>query len=118
GAECQLIKKHDLRLDDCYAIDVRVNSSPSLGVAAAAAGATATTNPSPGSTGGTSSSKEEVKSSSSSNSYAAAVKTEGESFLILEPKKHYDTMQNVFIPFTFETIYHAPLNSSMKNSET
>ncbi|XP_046807544.1 WD repeat domain phosphoinositide-interacting protein 2 isoform X2 [Lucilia cuprina] len=77
GAECQLIKKHDLRLDDCYAIDVRVNSSPSLGVAAAAAGATATTNPSPGSTGGTSSSKEEAKSSSSSNSYAAAVKTEG-----------------------------------------
>lgn len=23
GAECQLIKKHDLRLDECYAIDVR-----------------------------------------------------------------------------------------------
>lgn len=23
GAECQLIKKHDLRLDDCYALDVR-----------------------------------------------------------------------------------------------
>lgn len=23
GAECQLVKKHDLRLDECYAIDVR-----------------------------------------------------------------------------------------------
>ncbi|XP_065360987.1 WD repeat domain phosphoinositide-interacting protein 2 isoform X2 [Calliphora vicina] len=78
GAECQLIKKHDLRLDDSYAIDVRVNSTPSLGVATpSAGGATGTTNPSPGSTGGTSSSKDEAKSSSSSNSYAAAVKTEG-----------------------------------------
>ncbi|KAM7354941.1 autophagy-related 18a isoform 3-T3 [Cochliomyia hominivorax] len=69
GAECQLIKKHDLRLDDCYAIDVR-------GVAAVTAGATGTTNASPGSNAGTSS-KEEAKSSYSSNSYAAAVKTEG-----------------------------------------
>ncbi|XP_013111295.1 WD repeat domain phosphoinositide-interacting protein 2 isoform X2 [Stomoxys calcitrans] len=81
GAECQLIKKHDLRLDDCYAIDVRV--SPSLGVSAAT-GATAA-NTSPSSSAGASSSKDEAanaaaaKSSPSSNSYAATVKTDGQS---------------------------------------
>ncbi|XP_075162144.1 autophagy-related 18a isoform X2 [Haematobia irritans] len=79
GAECQLIKKHDLRLDECYAIDVRV--SPSIGVSAAA-GATATAaNTSPSSSAGASSNKDETvtKSSPSSNSYAATVKTEGQS---------------------------------------
>ncbi|XP_005187856.1 WD repeat domain phosphoinositide-interacting protein 2 isoform X1 [Musca domestica] len=75
GAECQLIKKHDLRLDDCYAIDVRV--SPSIGVSAAttAAGAAAA-NASPSSSTGASSNKEEAAGKSSPSSTA---KTEGPS---------------------------------------
>ncbi|XP_061398888.1 WD repeat domain phosphoinositide-interacting protein 2 isoform X2 [Musca vetustissima] len=75
GAECQLIKKHDLRLDDCYAIDVRV--SPSIGVSAATttAGATAA-NASPSSSAGASSNKEEAAGKSSPSSTA---KTEGPS---------------------------------------
>lgn len=106
GAECQLIKKHDLRLDDCYAIDVRGKLiyiftslvffilfilcafffiiyslvSPSLGVSAATTSGATAANASPSSSAGASSNKDEAaaaKSSPSSNSYAGALKTDG-----------------------------------------
>ncbi|XP_005187858.1 WD repeat domain phosphoinositide-interacting protein 2 isoform X3 [Musca domestica] len=70
GAECQLIKKHDLRLDDCYAIDVRGVSAATTAAGAAAA------NASPSSSTGASSNKEEAAGKSSPSSTA---KTEGPS---------------------------------------
>ncbi|XP_037934396.1 WD repeat domain phosphoinositide-interacting protein 2 isoform X1 [Teleopsis dalmanni] len=53
GGECQLIKKHDLRLDDSYAMDVKVDSPQPLGG------------------GGV---NDDAKSSPSGPSYASAVK--------------------------------------------
>ncbi|XP_073843195.1 autophagy-related 18a isoform X4 [Musca autumnalis] len=73
GAECQLIKKHDLRLDDCYAIDVR---GVSAAATAAAGGATAANSSPSSSTGGASSNKEDVAGKSSPSSTA---KTDGAS---------------------------------------
>ncbi|XP_034136823.1 WD repeat domain phosphoinositide-interacting protein 2 isoform X2 [Drosophila guanche] len=91
GAECQLIKRHDLRLEDHYAMDIKVDSPQTLGlnsgvsiggaagvppsvVGAGASGSadgksTATDKP-----GGSSSSTSGGGGASGSGSYASAVK--------------------------------------------
>ncbi|KAL9903221.1 WD repeat domain phosphoinositide-interacting protein 2 isoform X2 [Glossina fuscipes] len=76
GADCQLIKKHDLRLDDCYAMDVRVNPAPSLGVAT---GVTTATNIIAANTTDNNTKHNETKASPSSNSYATALKGDASS---------------------------------------
>ncbi|XP_034482492.1 WD repeat domain phosphoinositide-interacting protein 2 isoform X2 [Drosophila innubila] len=79
GAECQLIKRHDLRLDDNYAMDVKVdsphasglNSNVCIGGAAGVPSAAAA-----GGAGGSSEGKATDKpgSSNAGASYASAVK--------------------------------------------
>ncbi|XP_034482494.1 WD repeat domain phosphoinositide-interacting protein 2 isoform X4 [Drosophila innubila] len=72
GAECQLIKRHDLRLDDNYAMDVKgLNSNVCIGGAAGVPSAAAA-----GGAGGSSEGKATDKpgSSNAGASYASAVK--------------------------------------------
>ncbi|XP_030386399.1 WD repeat domain phosphoinositide-interacting protein 2 isoform X2 [Scaptodrosophila lebanonensis] len=75
GAECQLIKKHDLRLEDNYAMDIKVNSHQTLGVSGAAGGTGGVANAGGGGDG--KSGAEKPGSSTGTNagtSYALAVK--------------------------------------------
>ncbi|XP_017957583.1 WD repeat domain phosphoinositide-interacting protein 2 isoform X3 [Drosophila navojoa] len=76
GAECQLLKRHDLRLDDSYAMDVKgLNSNVSIGGAAGVPNAAAATAAAAGD--GKANEKPGSSSSGGGNagaSYASAVK--------------------------------------------
>ncbi|XP_030560916.1 WD repeat domain phosphoinositide-interacting protein 2 isoform X3 [Drosophila novamexicana] len=79
GAECQLIKRHDLRLDDSYAMDVKgLNSNVSIGGAAGVPSAAAAAAAASGGAGGDGKSTEKPGSSTGGGnagaSYASAVK--------------------------------------------
>ncbi|XP_062136632.1 WD repeat domain phosphoinositide-interacting protein 2 isoform X3 [Drosophila sulfurigaster albostrigata] len=74
GAECQLIKRHDLRLDDNYAMDVKgLNSNVSIGGAAGVPSAAAAAAGGSGD-GGKGAEKPGSSSNAAGASYASAVK--------------------------------------------
>ncbi|XP_060660429.1 WD repeat domain phosphoinositide-interacting protein 2 isoform X3 [Drosophila nasuta] len=77
GAECQLIKRHDLRLDDNYAMDVKgLNSNVSIGGAAGVPSAAAAAAAAAGGSGdgGKGAEKPGSSSNAAGASYASAVK--------------------------------------------
>ncbi|XP_034111319.1 WD repeat domain phosphoinositide-interacting protein 2 isoform X1 [Drosophila albomicans] len=83
GAECQLIKRHDLRLDDNYAMDVKVNSphhtaglnsNVSIGGAAGVPSAAAAAAAGGSGDGGKGAEKPGSSSNAAGASYASAVK--------------------------------------------
>ncbi|XP_034111322.1 WD repeat domain phosphoinositide-interacting protein 2 isoform X4 [Drosophila albomicans] len=75
GAECQLIKRHDLRLDDNYAMDVKgLNSNVSIGGAAGVPSAAAAAAAGGSGDGGKGAEKPGSSSNAAGASYASAVK--------------------------------------------